>query len=92
MIEINILIKNIKALVNPARNTVVRGNDLNSIKISHDVWLGASGEFISFIGHRSDFEKNCKLSPDAVVIDGAEFVAFPGLVDPHTHLPFAGTR
>ncbi len=92
MIEVNSLVKNIKTLVNPARNTVVRGNDLNSIKISHDVWLGASGEFISFIGHRSDFEKNCKLSPDAVVIDGAEFVAFPGLVDPHTHLPFAGTR
>jgi imidazolonepropionase len=92
MIEINCLIKNIKALVNPARHTVVRGNDLNSIKISHDVWLGASGEFISFIGHQSDFEKNCKLSPDGVVIDGAEFVAFPGLVDPHTHLPFAGTR
>jgi imidazolonepropionase len=92
MIEITILLKNIKTLVNPARDDVVRGNDLNSIKISHDVWLGASGEHISFIGHRDDFQKNCQLSPDAVVIDASEFVALPGLVDPHTHLPFAGTR
>jgi imidazolonepropionase len=92
MIEINILVKNIKTLVNPARNDVVRGNDLNTIKISHDVWLGASGEHISFIGYQADFQKNCQLAPDAVVIDGSDFVVFPGLVDPHTHLPFADTR
>ncbi|MCK4835971.1 MAG: imidazolonepropionase [Candidatus Aminicenantes bacterium] len=92
MVEINILVKNIKALINPASNSVVRGNDLNSIKISHDVWVGASGEYVSFIGHQADFQKNCRLSKDAVVIDGSDYVAFPGLIDPHTHLPFAGTR
>lgn len=92
MIEINILLKNIKTLVNPARDDEVRGKDLNSIRISHDVWLGASGEHISFIGHQADFKKNCQLSPDAVVIDASDFVVLPGLVDPHTHLPFAGTR
>ena len=92
MIEISLLLKNIKSLVNPAGNSVVRGKELNSIKISHDVWLGASGENISFIGHRDDFQKNCRLSPQAVVIEGSEYVALPGLVDPHSHLPFAGTR
>jgi imidazolonepropionase len=92
MIEISLLVKNIKSLINPASNRVIRGKELNSIKISHDVWLGASAENISFIGHQVDFQKNCRLSPNAVVIDGSDFVVFPGLVDPHSHLPFAGTR
>jgi imidazolonepropionase len=92
MIEINVLIKNIKELVNPADDTVVRGNDLNTIKVSHNVWLGAVGENIAFIGHEEDFNKNCILAEDACIIDGSGYVVLPGFVDPHTHLPFAHTR
>ena len=90
--EIDVLIKNIKELVNPANDRVVRGSELNSIRVSHNVWLGAVGERIAFIGHEEDFNKNCTLAEDGVVIDGSEFVVFPGFVDPHTHLPFAHTR
>jgi len=92
MIEIDLLIKNIKELVNPSNDRVVRGADLNSIKVSRNVWLGAIGEIIAFIGYEEDFVKSCKLSNDAIEIDGSDFVVFPGFVDPHTHLPFAGTR
>jgi len=92
MMEINVLVKNIRELVNPADDSVVRGSQLNAIKISRNVWLGAIGENIAFIGYEDDFNKNCTLAKDAVVIDGSEFVAFPGFVDPHTHLPFAHTR
>ncbi|MCP4157722.1 MAG: imidazolonepropionase [bacterium] len=92
MIRVDVLVKNIKELVNPANDTVVRGGELNTIRVSHNVWLGATGEDISFIGYEEDFNKNCELDEDAVVIDGSEFVVFPGLVDPHTHLPFADTR
>lgn len=92
MIEVSVLVKNIKELVNPAADGVVRGGELNAIRVSHDVWVGAVGETIAFIGHEEDFNKNCKLAEDACVIDGSNFVAFPGFVDPHTHLPFADTR
>jgi imidazolonepropionase len=92
MIEINVLIKNIKELVNPADDTVVRGNEINAIKVSHGVWLGAVGENIAFIGYEEDFNKQCILSEDAVIIDASQYVVFPGFVDPHTHLPFADTR
>ncbi len=92
MIRIDLLIKNIKELVNPANNSVVRGSQLNSIMLSHNVWLGATGEEISFIGREEDFNKQCELSEEAVIIDASDFVVFPGFVDPHTHLPFAGTR
>lgn len=92
MMEIDVLIKNIKELVNPANDGLVRGNELNTIKVSHNVWLGAAGENIAFIGYEEDFNKNFILAKDAVVIDGSEFVVCPGFVDPHTHLPFAHTR
>jgi imidazolonepropionase len=92
MIEVDVVVKNIKELVNPADDVVVRGDELNAIRVSHDVWVGAVGEKIAFIGHKEDFEKNCTLAEDAVVIDGSNYVVFPGLVDPHTHLPFADTR
>lgn len=92
MIQVDLLIKNIKEMVNPADDTVVRGSELNAVKVSHDVWLGSAGENIVFIGYEDDFNRNCQLSEEAVVIDGSGFVAFPGFVDPHTHLPFAGTR
>ncbi len=90
--KIDILIKNIKELVNPANDQVVRGRDLNTVRLSRNLWLGASGEIITFMGFEEDFNKNCQLAGEAVVIDGSQYVAFPGLVDPHTHLPFAGTR
>jgi imidazolonepropionase len=90
--EIDVLVKNIKELVNPANDNMVRGNDLNTIRVSRSVWLGAVGETIAFIGYEKDFNKNCTLSKDAMVIDGSDFVVFPGFVDPHTHLPFAHTR
>jgi imidazolonepropionase len=92
MIKIDLLIRNIKELVNPAHDRVVRGKDLNSIKVSHNVWLGAAGEHIAFMGFAEDFNKNCQLAEEAVVIDASRYVVLPGFVDPHTHLPFAGTR
>ena len=78
--------------MNPANETVVRVGELKAIKVSHNVWLGATGENITFVGFEKDFNKNCELTEDAVVIDGSGFVVFPGLIDPHTHLPFAHTR
>jgi len=92
MIEIDLLVKNVKELVNPASDEVVRGRDLNSIRISRGLWIGSTGEIITFLGFEEEFNKTCVLKSGAAVIDGSGYIALPGLVDPHTHLPFADTR
>ncbi len=92
MIEIDLLVKNIKELVNPSSDHFTRGKELNSIRRSENVWIGATGELVTYIGFENDFNKNCRLKDNAVVIDASKYVVIPGLVDPHTHLPFAGTR
>lgn len=92
MITVSLLVKDIAELINPADDWVVRGDRLGDLRISHRVWLAAAGENIVFIGHETEFNEQCRLSEDAVVIDGRGFVVMPGFVDPHTHLPFAGTR
>jgi len=92
MISVSLLVKDIGELINPADDCLVRGNRLGDLRISHQVWLAADGERIVFIGFEGEFNQQCRLAEDAVVIDGRNFVAMPGFVDPHSHLPFAGTR
>ncbi len=92
MIILDILIKSIKELINPANHKLVRGHDLNSIRILKNVWIGGKDGKIIFIGNEEDFNKNYKITDKTKIIDGSKFVVLPGFVDPHTHLPFAGTR
>ncbi len=92
MIILDILIKNIKELINPANNKFVRGQDLNSIRILKNVWIGGKDGKTVFIGNEDDFNKNYEITEKTIIIDGSKFVVLPGFVDPHTHLPFAGTR
>lgn len=92
MISVSLLVKDIAELINPADDWLVRGERLGDLRVSRRVWLAADGETIVFIGLEDEFRKHCLLSEDAVVIDGSAFVAMPGFVDPHSHLPFAGTR
>ncbi len=92
MKKADILIKNIKELINPANDVVVRGNELNSIRVSHNVCVAGVDEKIVFVGYEEDFKKEFILAEDATVIDAEGCVAMPGFVDPHNHLPFAGTR
>jgi imidazolonepropionase len=46
---------------------------------------------ILFVGSEHEF-RNVPVAPDAVVVDAAGGTVIPGLVDPHTHLVYAGDR
>ena len=92
MIPVDCVVKNIGQLVNPGSDRVVRGQESNTLRLLENVCIGARQGTIQFIGSEGDFHSQCRLEADGLEIDAQGFVALPGLVDPHTHLPFAGTR
>lgn len=47
---------------------------------------------IVFIGDQKSFNREFRLEKNGVQLDGSGLVGLPGFIDPHTHLPFAGTR
>ncbi len=47
---------------------------------------------IVFIGDEKAFQQDVRMEEASVVLDGKGLTGLPGFVDPHTHLPFAGSR
>jgi imidazolonepropionase len=92
MIVVDCVVKNIGQLVNPGSNRVVRGKESDTLRLQENVCIGARQGIIQFIGSGDEFIRQCRLEAAGLEIDARGFVALPGLVDPHTHLPFAGTR
>jgi imidazolonepropionase len=91
-IVIDCIVRNIGQLVNPASDRVARGGEADRVRTERGACVAASRGKICFIGSEKDLGRNCDLAEGALELDAAGCVALPGLVDPHTHLPFAGTR
>jgi imidazolonepropionase len=88
----DVVVRNIGQLVNPASDRVARGHMADALRLERDVCLAGRQGTICFIGPEKDLAAQCRLEPGALELDAGAGVVIPGLVDPHTHLPFAGTR
>jgi len=92
MIVADTLVRRIGQLVNPASDRVVRGAQADSLRVERDVCVAGRQGKICYIGPEKDLAAHCRLEPGGVELDAGNGVVLPGLVDPHSHLPFAGTR
>jgi imidazolonepropionase len=54
--------------------------------------VAAAGERVAWVGADADFDAAVRMAPGARTLDAAGAAVVPGLVDPHTHLAFAGDR
>jgi len=90
--KIDFLIKNCSQLLTLYGEPPKRGKDMLDLKIIEGGWLGSYGGQIRFIGTEGMFKNKFKLSENAKIIDAKNKICMPGLVDPHTHLPFGGDR
>ena len=91
-IPVDTVIRNIGQLVNPGSDHVARGREADTLRVEPDVCIAARGGKICFIGPENDLGRSLHLEDGTLELDAGGCVALPGLVDPHTHLPFAGTR
>jgi imidazolonepropionase len=92
MSAVDCVVRNIGQLVNPGNDHAVRGREADTLRIQENVCIAAHRGTIRFIGIEKDFARHHVLRPGGLEIDARGMVAMPGFVDPHTHLPFAGTR
>ena len=82
----NTLITNISQLATPRGDVPVKGSLMNSISVQEHVSIRIEDGMIVEIAPQVD-----RHGID-LMIDAGEAVVIPGLVDPHTHAVFAGTR
>jgi imidazolonepropionase len=68
------------------------GAAMRDLGLREDAALGARNGRIAWVGPNAAFEREVALVAGAESLDAAGGAAVPGLVDPHTHLAFAGDR
>jgi imidazolonepropionase len=69
-----------------------RGHDLQKLGIIQDGAIAVANEKIISIGTTRELMSEIEVDSDTKVISGENKTVTPGLVDPHTHLIFSGTR
>jgi len=69
-----------------------RKEALQQLRIIEKGWIASHKGNIVFIGDEENFKKEVSPEDDCLFIDGNGLTGLPGFVDPHTHLPFAGSR
>ncbi|MGC9320723.1 MAG: imidazolonepropionase [Kosmotogaceae bacterium] len=77
-------IVNIRQVASPPKAGPLRGKEMSSLEIKHNVNIVIDGGKISYIGQ--EYVKADQY------IDGSQLVLIPGFVDCHTHIPFVGSR
>jgi imidazolonepropionase len=69
-----------------------RKGALQDVGVIKEGFIASHQGKIVFIGDGKKFKEEVRLEENGLCIDGNGLVGLPGFVDPHTHLPFAGTR
>jgi len=87
-----LLLKKIKQLATPVGNKLKKGSQMSDIKIMEDVDVYIeNGKFREIGKNLAGKIENTHENP-LEEMDCENLVATPGIVDPHTHIPFAGER
>ncbi len=87
-----LLIKNIGQLVTMQGSVPRRGRFMNEIGLIANGAVAVAGDEILAVGKSDDIVGRLELAENCDVISAENHVVTPGLIDPHTHPVFIGTR
>ncbi len=86
----SIIIKNIDSLVTCEGSYKKKGSQMKDAKIIENGYVVIDNDLIVAVGKGEEY--NSHIKADSIVIDGSGKTVTPGLVDPHTHVVYAGSR
>ncbi|MDD8030750.1 MAG: imidazolonepropionase [Acidobacteriota bacterium] len=92
MISADLVVTKVSQLVTCSGQAPKTGPAMREAGVVEKAWLAGHNGKIVFIGREKEFKEKVRLNEKATIIDGQGLVGLPGLVDCHTHLPFAGSR
>ena len=92
MVEVSLLIHDLKAAISPKGTGPLRGRDLGELEVYAPASIAISGDHIASVGPPGEVLRNMPSGADYETVDGRGKVAVPGLVDCHTHAAFLGDR
>src|SRR3989442_11428100 len=92
MIDADLAIVDASELVAGRGGAPRRGAALADLGVIEHGCLAARDGRIVFVGDERDYRRQVHLGRSGVEIDATGRTVLPGFVDPHTHLPFAGSR
>ncbi len=92
--KITLLIKNASQVVTSrgASKQPLNGSDQRALTVIEDGAVAVSGEKIVLVGSTAEVLDKIAVDADTEVLDASGKVVLPGLVDPHTHVVFGGSR
>jgi imidazolonepropionase len=88
----DLLVTHLAELATPLGTAARAGGEQGRVARVPDAEILCRGGRIVFAGPRAERERRFGALPETPRLDGGGGTALPGLVDAHTHLPWAGTR
>lgn len=92
MIYADLVVSSLNQLLTCSGQVPRTGPAMKEVGLKEKAWIAGYQGKVVFIGSEKEFKEKVSLVDSALVLDGSGLVGLPGLVDCHTHLPFAGDR
>ncbi|MGQ9800701.1 MAG: imidazolonepropionase [Candidatus Saccharicenans sp.] len=92
MIYADLVVADLSQLLTCSGPVPRTGPAMKEVGLREKAWIAGYRGRVVFIGSEKEFREKVSLADGARVLDGSGLVGLPGLVDCHTHLPFAGDR
>src|SRR4051794_41927264 len=88
----DLLIHNLSEVATPEGSAPLRGAEQRRVRRLAGAEVVCRAGRIAFVGSPEERRRQFGEMPEAERLDGQGGALIPGVVDPHTHLPWAGSR